>query len=95
MKINLIIEKVITLLGWLVGTRGKDDEGAVTEFTAFVKEQLTSLMEQVKTFQTDYIAVCEKINTMYTEMQTLREQLSRAELLKCENTACAKRATKE
>ncbi len=95
MKINLMIEKVITLLGWLIGTRGKDDEGAVTEFTAFVKEQLTFLMEQVKTFQGDYVAVCEKINTMYTEMQTLHEQLSSAELLKCENTACTERAIKE
>jgi len=95
MKINLIIEKVMTLLGWLIGTRSKDDEGVITEFTTFVKEQLTFLMEQVKAFQTDYIAVCEKINTMYTEMQALQEQLNRAELLKCENTACTQRATKE
>ena len=95
MKINLIIEKVMTLLGWLIGPRSKDDEGVMAEFTTFVKEQLTFLMEQVKAFQTDYIAVCEKINTMYTEMQTLQEQLSHAELLKCENTACTQRGTKE
>lgn len=91
---NAIFEKILSLAGMVFTTTSsvnRVQKQALDEFTVFVKDQLSYLMEQVKSFQTDYIAVSEKINEMYAQMRTLNEQLTESAKLVCYQSACAER----
>ncbi|MGI6220236.1 MAG: hypothetical protein ACOYJE_10420 [Bacteroidaceae bacterium] len=74
---NTFIELLSRFLRALIGGRSSKQQEVLDQFTDFVEDRMTYLMEQVKRFQEDYIQVSQRLNGLYEELRSLNERLAR------------------
>jgi hypothetical protein len=74
---NVLIDQIIRLLTIVITGSRKRRQEAIDQFTVFVKDQLSYLMEQVKAFQEDYIHVSRQLNELHSELRGLNAELTR------------------
>ena len=75
---NVVIDQIIRLLTLFVTGGRKRRQEAIDQFTVFVKEQMSYLMEQVKAFQEEYIQVSRQLNELHAELRKLHATLAKS-----------------
>jgi len=94
--LNKIIDLIMTILPFLGGRKKrKEMMEEVQEFSELVKNQYGFLMDQVEKVLKDYFELSARVKEMHAEIFELKEQLSEALSLQCNNKECNLRKRNE
>ena len=87
--VDKIIEIIMAIIPFLGGRRKRKEMiEEVESFTNLVKGQYSFLMEQLEKVLKDYFDMSARVKEMHAELFELKEQLSKALEMRCENTSC-------
>ena len=82
---NTIIQKLLYFLTEMVSGKNKHQKEIMDDFCSFVRNQMDYLMEQIRTFQDNYIQVSNRLNDLYREIRALNDELTAALRNSCLN----------